>query len=124
MSFDYSVILAIVTDEFSDIVVRVEHLNENLRVHLKDSTFVDVWFSVRSKEQRFAFHWERREKDGSIYRHNNIPDRKWSFLKSFPKHFHAGSESNVQESILSDDPTMAFRQFLEFVREWLRSNAK
>ena len=38
---------------------------------------------------------------------------------SLPKHFHDGSESNVVESHISDDPEDAIREFLAYVRDKL-----
>lgn len=124
MSYDYDALIRIAETEFSDIVTRAKNLNENIRLFLTDGTYVDVWYSVRSKEQRFAFHWERRKKNGTMWRHNNIPDAKWSKVASFPKHFHAGQEGNVVASDLSDDPPTALRQFLRFVRERLQQEGK
>jgi hypothetical protein len=40
----------------------------------------------------------------------------WRHISTFPKHFHNGSESNVTESLLSDEPENALREFLAFVR--------
>lgn len=58
MSYDYTPLMAIARQEFSDIIEEVKNLNENIRILLKDGTYIDVWYSVRSREQRFAFHWE------------------------------------------------------------------
>ncbi|HJH27103.1 MAG TPA: hypothetical protein C5S37_10140 [Methanophagales archaeon] len=38
-------------------------------------------------------------------------------VKTFPKHFHNGSEGNVCESLISDDPANAIREFLVFARK-------
>jgi hypothetical protein len=39
-------------------------------MHLVDGSYLDVWFS-RKFPGRYAYHWERRHVDGSIYRHDN-----------------------------------------------------
>jgi len=39
---------------------------------------------------------------------------------TFPKHFHDGSEDNVRESYLSEDPAEALREFLRFALALLR----
>ena len=41
------------------------------------------------------------------------------FLKCgfFPKHFHYGSEDSVKDSHIADNPEIAIRDFLKFVRE-------
>ena len=55
--------------------------------------------------------------DGTIHRHDNLPDREARNLSTFPKHFQEGSEENIRVSRISDDPGEAIRQFLTFVRE-------
>ncbi len=102
--------------EFDDIVEQayVPDINE-LRIILTDSSFVDVWFSLKLVK-RYSYHWERRAIDGKIYRHDNAPHRRWQTVATFPHHFHDGSETNVIESHISVDPEIALRQFLAFVR--------
>jgi len=41
------------------------------------------------------------------------------YVKTFPKHFHNGSEENVVESDTSDEPEEAVREFLSSVRRKL-----
>jgi hypothetical protein len=103
--------------EFADIVVEawVPDLHE-LRVILTDGSFVDVWFSLKLRD-RYSFHWERRAIDGTIYRHDNAPHRRWQAVVTFPRHFHNGSETNVSESYLSAVPEEALREFLAFARD-------
>ena len=50
----------------------------------------------------------------------DTPHEKWKFVKTFPKHFHNGSEENVVESYISDNPEVAIREFLNFVRNKLK----
>lgn len=102
--------------EFPDIVedAVVPFANE-LRLILKDGSFVDVWFSLKLAG-RYSYHWERRWIDGRIFRHDNAPHKSWQFVTSFPKHFHDGSEETVSESKISDAPDEALREFLSFVR--------
>ncbi|MDI6810259.1 MAG: DUF6516 family protein [archaeon] len=102
--------------EFSDIVDMAEDLKDKLRIHLKDGSFIDVWFSKKIKG-RYAYHWERRHVDGKIYRFDNIPHKRWRYVKTFPKHFHNSSEGNVCESSISDEPANAIREFLVFARK-------
>ena len=54
-----------------------------------------------------------------LYRHDNAPHSRWRFVSTFPKHFHNGSENNVQESYISSDPEAALREMLAFVRSHL-----
>jgi len=102
--------------EFPDIVVGTEIAEGKLRVFIADKSFIDVWFSEKRKGV-YAYHWEKRMVNGTIYRHNNLPDREARNLDTFPKHFHDGAEENVRESRISDDPEQAIRQFLTFVRK-------
>ena len=106
--------------EVGDIVAEgyVPDLNE-LRLILVDGSFIDVWFSLKLVA-RYSYHWERRAIDGTIYRHDNAPHKRWQSVSTFPHHFHNGSENNVTESHLSGNPDEALREFLTFVRKRLR----
>lgn len=55
--------------------------------------------------------------DGTVYRHDNAPHRRWRSVSTFPAHFHDGSEDRVAESHLSPLPEDALRQFLSFMTE-------
>ena len=105
--------------EFQDIVDDsiITGINE-IRIILKDSSFLDIWFSLKL-EKRYSFHWERRHIDDTIYSHDNFPDPRWKKISTFPKHFHNGSQSHVQESLVDDDPISGVRQFMDFVRKML-----
>jgi hypothetical protein len=102
--------------EFADSVVEAfaTDINEP-RIVLKDGSFVDVWFSLKLSH-RYSYHWERWAIDGTIHRHDNAPHRRWRSVATFPQHFHNGSEFNVSESTISQDPQEALREFLAFVR--------
>lgn len=108
----------IVEVEFSDIVETVEESEDKLRIYLIDGSFIDVWFSIKISG-RYAYHWERTHIDGKIYRHDNIPHKKWEFVKTFPKHFHCGSEKEVTESSISDNSEEAIREILTFGKKIL-----
>jgi hypothetical protein len=107
----------IVEREFPDIIssTLLGEVNE-LRIFLNDGSFVDVWLSLKLNG-RYSYHWERRALDNTVYRHDNAPHLKWQSVSTFPKHYHDGSEGNVTASYISDDPEMAVREFLLFVRE-------
>ncbi len=106
--------------EFGEIVIEaiIPDVNE-LRIFLSDGSFLDVWFSLKLRE-RYSFHWERRALDGTIYRHDNAPHRRWQAVATFPRHFHNGSELNVIESHISEIPEEALREFLVFVQATLQ----
>jgi hypothetical protein len=84
-----------------------------LRLEIVDGSVLDVYVSVTGK---YSYHWERRLVDGSIYRHDNAPHKSWRQVRTFPKHFHAGSEEAVEESLISEEPLLTLEQVLEFVR--------
>jgi hypothetical protein len=106
--------------EFAAIVEDAIILDINeLRIILIDGSFVDVWYSL-TLSNRYSYHWERRAIDGTIYRHDNAPHRRWIVVATFPKHFHDGDELNVGESHLGDDPMEALREFLTFVKEKIK----
>lgn len=66
--------------ESSDIVADTHSSDINeLRIVLKDGSFIDVWFSLKLAG-RYSYHWERRALDGTLYRHNNAPHQRWSNL--------------------------------------------
>jgi len=102
--------------EFADIVEEaiVPDVNE-LRLVMRDGSIIDVWFSLRLRE-RYGYHWERRAIDGTLYRHDNAPHKRWEALATFPRHFHDGSEYNVSCSTISQIPEQALREFLCFAR--------
>lgn len=103
--------------EFYDIVkdVIISDINA-LRIILNDESFVDVWYSLKL-ENRFSYHWERKHIDGTIYRHDNVPHKKWENVLSFPKHFHNGSEEYVIESNINEVPGDGLRYFLSFIKQ-------
>ena len=98
------------------IVYSESNIPFKLRLEVVDGSIIDIFYSVRGK---FAYHWERRIVDGTIYRHDNAPHTKWRHIRTFPKHFHDGSDDNAGESFISDNPLMAIEEFLIFVREKL-----
>jgi hypothetical protein len=111
----YTQLSDIALTEFPDIVERTHRVEGKLRLLLTDGSFLDVWFSEKRKGT-YAYHWERREIDETVYRHNNIPDKEARKLKTFPKHFHEKSQTILRESHISDTPEEALRSFLVFAR--------
>lgn len=115
----YSQLARLALSDFADIVEGTKFIEGKLRLLLKDQSFIDIWLSIK-KKGAYAYHWERRNIDGTIYRYNNLPDREARKLKTYPKHFHNKTERNVVESDLSDDPEEAVRVLLEFARKILK----
>ena len=106
--------------EFADIVLSATVENAKLRLHFTDDSYADIWFSKR-RPGVYAYHWERRHVDGTIFRHDNIPHQRWRHIATFPRHFHNGTEERVAESNLPDEPEQALCVFLTFCREKLAS---
>ena len=109
----------IIDIEYSDIVSDSNIYHDKIRVHLQDQSFVDIWFSRRIPG-RFSYHWERRHIDGKIYRHDNFPDPRWKGVSTFPKHFHNGSQNQVQDSRINDNPLSGVHEFMDFLRRMLK----
>lgn len=112
----YSWLAQLALANFADIVEGTKIIEGNLRLLLRDQSFIDIWLSAK-KKGIYAYHWERRDVDRTIYRHNNLPDREARKLKTYPRHFHNRTEKNIVESNLSDKPEEALRTVLEFARK-------
>jgi len=122
MIIDIEELKEIAEVEFNDIVKHVQIMDINeLRIFLIDGSFIDIWYSLKL-QNRYSYHWDRRHIDGSIYRHDNAPHQKWSYVSTFPKHFHNKKEETVEESYISDEPSKALREFLSFARKVLATN--
>ncbi|MGR3310503.1 MAG: toxin-antitoxin system TumE family protein [Candidatus Brocadiales bacterium] len=116
----YAQLAQIALSDFADIVESTKGVEGKLRVFLKDESFIDIWLSVKKKGV-YAYHWERRNVDGTIYRYNNLPDKEAKKLQTYPKHFHNITQENVEESNLSDEPAEAIRALLEFARRIMKT---
>jgi len=101
--------------EFADVVLSAAVGDARLRLYFADGSYADIWFSKR-RPGVYAYHWERRAVDGTIFRHDNIPHQRWEHVATFPKHFHDGTEEQVVESDLPDEPEQALSAFLTFCR--------
>jgi len=118
----YQELLQVATERFKDIVdegkIFFTESGEPLKLRLNviDGSFIDVFYSARG---RYSFHWERREINGTFYRYDNAPHPRWKDIKTFPRHFHDGSEENCKESYLSDDPIAAMEEILKFMKSKL-----
>lgn len=113
----YSTLAQIALAEFGDVVKGSREIGRRaavplkLRLTIRDDTIVDVWLSP--DKTKYAFHWEQRAKRGVFHRHDNAPDHP--HISTHPKHFHNGSDANIEESGIPDDPADALRYFLTFV---------
>jgi hypothetical protein len=102
--------------EFADIVIGYEIIEGKLRLYIVDESFLDVWFS-RQIEGRYAYHWERRHLDETIYRWDNARHEAWKNVSTFPHHFHNRVDDDVSENFLSKEPSEAIKFILEFIRD-------
>jgi len=118
---DFKSLQRIAEDDFVDIVQSTAVMRSKLRVLLRDGSYIDFWWSLVIAG-RFAYHWERTHVDGTIYRHDNMPDPDASAVETFPQHFHNGTPGVIAESRISPRPQEWMRQFLQFARERLSSS--
>ena len=117
---NYTELVQIIREEFADIVLDIYRIDAKLRVLLCDESYLDFWWS-EVQEGRFAHHWNRQNVDGTIYRHDNSPHRRWAHISTFPLHCHRGQEKTVTESFLPQEPQEAVRKFLECCREMIQT---
>jgi hypothetical protein len=110
----------IAENEFKDIVDATSFIGgkasapNKIRIKFIDDSFLDVWLSL---DGNYSYHWEHRAQRGLIHRWDNAPDHPE--LRTFPKHFHNGSERTVTESELDEASEKAIRAVLRFVRSKL-----
>jgi len=107
--------------QFSDIVLDTYLLEHKLRITLIDSSFIDVHVSQKISD-KFSFHWETKDAKGTIYRYDNFPDRNWSYLSSYPYHFHNGDQNTVEVPPFPFEVLQGFVSFMEFVRNEIRKS--
>jgi hypothetical protein len=108
--------------EFSNIVISCQDLSYKLRIYLKDKSFIDFFFSRKTKILRFSIHWERTHIDKTIYRLDNTPDKKWNKIKTFPVHFHYQKYESVKIPPFNTNKQNLeniFRDFLKFAAKKL-----
>jgi hypothetical protein len=86
-----------------------------LRIYFINGSFLDVWLT---QEGDYSYHWESTLQNGMIHRWDNAPDHPQ--IPSFPKHFHDGSNKNVKESSLSENPEHALIEILDFIKTRLK----
>lgn len=101
--------------EFADIVKTTVMNEHKLRIILNQRGFVDANIS-RALEGKFGFHWECMDVQGTIFRYDNFPDKKWRRVSTYPFHFHDGSQQSVMASPFPHTVIEGFRAFMEFIR--------
>lgn len=124
MNLSLEDLASIIQEEFLDILDYITYPAENkLRIILTENTFIDVFLSQK-QSGLFSFHWERRHKNGTLYRYDNYPDPQWKKVSTFPYHFHKKVENKVVKSPFSKTPPKAFTDFMEFVHKTIRTSQK
>lgn len=119
----YDHLVTVTTKKYSDIIQGIVKIKTpsgvitKIRVIFVDNSFLDVYWSPSG---RYSLHYERRHINGTMYRHDNAPHKKHRTIITFPKHFHKGSENNVEESYLPTNPIKALEYFLEFIVNLVR----
>ncbi len=117
----YLKLKSIAEDKFSDIAASTRFIGvkaslpNKLRIYFFDESFLDVWLSSDGD----YYHWEHRAQRGLLHRWDNAPDH--SELGTFPEHFHNGSDKDVKESSLNQNPEIAIRYVLSFIRNKLET---
>ncbi len=102
--------------ELNDIVYSSQITRNKLRIIFVDQSFVEI-FKSNNVKSRWAFHWERKHVDGTIYRHDNIPHKAWENVESFPWHYHFKTEKNVINSDFTNDTIQNVQKLIHFIRE-------
>ncbi len=118
----YFKLARIAEEEFLDVVISTDVMNDRLRIHIIDGSFLDVWFSRRIP-CKYAFHWERRHLNGSVYRWDNAAHRKLKRLETFPHHFHDGRQESIRPFTPSDNMEDTLRFILMVIRDRLKKTS-
>jgi len=105
--------------EFGDIVSIIYTIGFKLRIELSNKGFIDVFLSDKFID-RFSYHWECKDFQGSIYRYDNFPDKNWQSIETFPYHFHNGSQNAVEASPFALNVIDGFREFMTFVQSKIK----
>lgn len=106
--------------EFSEIVQFTIFFPTKLRIQIIDNSFIDVHISKKIPLY-FAFHWERRHIDKTVFRYDNFPDPKWKNISTFPKHFHYKNEDNIIVPDFATDIEQGFHDFMRFVHKYIKN---
>lgn len=118
MSIELEELVRVALDHAADLTIDVlEPSPYKRRLVFRDRSFLDLYLSI-SQEGIYAFHWERRHIDGTIFRVDNYPHLHARRFKSYPHHFHDQRDERVKESEFGETPEGVLVRFLEFIREY------
>ena len=105
--------------ELRNIIISSKITRNKLRITFMDQSFVEI-FKSNNILDRWAFHWERKHVDGTIYRHDNIPHKSWEKIETFPWHYHYKSEENVINSDFTNEITQNVQKLILIVKERIK----
>jgi len=115
----YTSDLQAIEREYPDVIISIDLRSDRLRVYFVDNSFLDIWFSRRIPG-KYAFHWERRSVNGTVYRWDNAAHRSAANVDTYPHHFHEGYQSNIRpfepKSIWED----TLREILNYIRDKIK----
>lgn len=106
----------IARDRAADLLADIVQMDGRLRLVFHDTSFCDVHVA-ETMANRFSFHWERRHLDGTIYRYDTFPDRAARRFRSYPRHFHDGTQERIVAPPFRAGTLRGFTDFLDFIRE-------
>ena len=116
MSEELDVLTDAAREAAADLIVEIlEPSPYKRRFMFRDKSFLDTYLSV-SRKNVYAFHYERRHLDGTLFRVDNYPHHSAVKAKSFPHHFHDGSDRKVKSSAFGTAPEEVLENFLSFIR--------
>ncbi len=112
----YRKLARIAEKEFPEIVEYAEVREDRLRLHIIDNSFLDIWFSRRI-QCKYAFHWERRHLDNTVYRWDNAAHKTLEKIETFPHHFHEGTQYNIQPFKPKKSMDETLREILRYISQ-------
>jgi len=91
-------LMEIARETAADLVIEIlEPSPYKRRLVFRDKSFMDLYFSV-SQKNVYAFHYERRHHDGTLYRVDNYPHHRTLRLQSYPHHWHEEREGRSKRA--------------------------
>lgn len=117
MSIGLEELVRVALDHAADLIIEVlEPSPYKRRLVFRDRSFLDLYLSI-SQSDIYAFHFERRHIDETLFRVDNYPHHSARQAQSFPHHFHNRRDAQVKESAFGISPEGVLVNFLAFIRE-------
>ena len=80
-------IAKVIQASFSDIVEKIDIIQEKVRLTMNDGSYIDIIHPILNK---FSYHWQTEK---FIYRIDTAPHHRE--IETFPRHIHFQTEENV-----------------------------